>query len=155
MLKDGGFLETLEADVVDRMFVVQQKFMGEGKDWIPGELLDLRERQWRNEGSLLETGMIRRATRSDIKPGSVYTADPARSTAVLVMTVEAATQIIPSDGVPGEAYKIKSWLETEYLMKGRTTTDIGKEFDVSAQAIGYWLRKHEIKTRPRGTPKSS
>jgi len=153
MLMEGGFLERLLEDVVPGRFIVEQHFRAEGRDLEPGELVDLRDRRWRNEGTLLETGMIRRATRSDM-PGAVIMAGPACST-TLHLGVDGRAAITPAVDVPPEAYKIKSWLEAEYIEKGRTTTDIGQQFGVKSQSISYWLRKHEIKTRPRGTPKSS
>ena len=153
MLIDGEFLEKIEAGTVHGVFICCQKFRGDGTDWLPGQLIDLRNRQWRNETALLNVGMIRRATRSDLDAGD-DNPSPVHSyegNAALTLTPEVT--VIPQTQVPEEAYKNENWLKTEYTTKHRTMTDIGNEFGISPQNVGYWLKKFEIKSRPRGTPK--
>ena len=41
----------------------------------------------------------------------------------------------------------KEWLEEEYVEKGRSTGEIGKEFGVTMGAILFWLNKYGIKRR--------
>lgn len=47
-------------------------------------------------------------------------------------------------------YKDEDWLWQEYVGKGRTTTDIADDFDVTHQTINYWLDKFGIEKRTRG-----
>ena len=41
----------------------------------------------------------------------------------------------------------KEWLEIEYIVKGRSSTDIANEYGVGDTAIHFWLKKHGIPTR--------
>jgi len=157
MLIDSEFLERIEEDTVEGIFVCCQKFRGDGTDWLPGQLIDLRDRQWRNEAALLNVGMIRRATRSDLESGddnpSPVHSYEGDSPLNLTEEADAGCSDIPSTKVSQEAYKSEDWLRAEYSTKGRTMTDIGNDFGISPQNVGYWLKKFQIKTRPRGTPK--
>lgn len=44
----------------------------------------------------------------------------------------------------------KSWLEAEYLTKGRSSTEIANDYGLGDSAVQYWLKKHGIKTRNVG-----
>lgn len=44
----------------------------------------------------------------------------------------------------------KSWLETEYIEKQRSSAEIAAEFGLRDTAIQYWLHKHGIPTRTVG-----
>lgn len=48
---------------------------------------------------------------------------------------------------PKKPFWDKEWLETEYLVKQRSSSDIAKEFKVGDTAIHFWLKKHNIPTR--------
>lgn len=47
-------------------------------------------------------------------------------------------------------YRNKEWLINEYINKKRSTTNIGKEFDLAHANIRYWLNKYEIPIRTPG-----
>jgi len=155
-LLDGDFLERIEEDAVPGVYVVVQKFRGDGEDWTPGRVLDLRNRQWRNEPALLETGMIRRATRSDLTPDHEATGRAAIAIRPASEVRHAPSGKTDTTGsVPADAYKDPVWLRREYVENGRTTIDIAEQCGCTSQNIGYYLRKHKIPRRPRGTPKTS
>jgi len=44
-------------------------------------------------------------------------------------------------------YWDKSWLESEYTDKGRSSSEIAADFGVTEAAIIFWLRKHGINRR--------
>ena len=41
----------------------------------------------------------------------------------------------------------KEWLEKEYHQKDRTSLEIGKQFNVSENAILFWIWKHKLKRK--------
>ena len=47
----------------------------------------------------------------------------------------------------GKQYHNEAWLREEYVVKGRTTTDIAEECGVTATTISDWLHRHDIGTR--------
>ena len=47
----------------------------------------------------------------------------------------------------GKQYHNEGWLREEYVVKGRTTTDIAEECGVTATTISDWLHRHDIGTR--------
>lgn len=48
---------------------------------------------------------------------------------------------------PNKPYTDKSWLQTQYVGKGRSMSDIATDCGVSAAIILKWLRRFEIDTR--------
>lgn len=46
-----------------------------------------------------------------------------------------------------QIFRDKTWLNNEYIIKGRTASNIAKEFNVTAHAILFWLKKHNILRR--------
>jgi len=46
-----------------------------------------------------------------------------------------------------QVFRDKKWLENEYIVKGRSLNEIGEEFGVSAPAIKFWMKKHNIPRR--------
>lgn len=44
-------------------------------------------------------------------------------------------------------YWDREWLFNEYVSKKRTSADIAKEFNISANGICFWLSKHKIPSR--------
>lgn len=48
---------------------------------------------------------------------------------------------------PAQPFRVREWLEREYLIAGRSTSDIGAQFGVGATAILFWLKKHGIPAR--------
>jgi len=46
---------------------------------------------------------------------------------------------------PRRPYWDKAWLENEYLVKGRTQTEIAEQFGVTVNAIWWWFKKHSIR----------
>lgn len=44
-------------------------------------------------------------------------------------------------------HQSKEWLENEYLVKQKSTTEIGRELGLFAVTINYWLRKYNIPIR--------
>ena len=49
-----------------------------------------------------------------------------------------------------KTYRKESWLNTEYIVKGRSMADIASECAVSPMTIFKWLKTHGIKTRSVG-----
>lgn len=49
-----------------------------------------------------------------------------------------------------QKFREKEWLEINYTELCRSAEDIANEFNVHANAILYWLRKHGIPRRPMG-----
>lgn len=54
-----------------------------------------------------------------------------------------------------ELYKNKEWLYNEYIVKKRTANEIAKDVERDPKTVWSWLKKFEIKTRPRGGDSSS
>ena len=46
-----------------------------------------------------------------------------------------------------QPFREKSWLEHEYVERGRSTGDIAAQFGVTDAAIIHWLKKHGIPRR--------
>ncbi len=44
----------------------------------------------------------------------------------------------------------KDWLIEQYVKRARSMPDIAREVGRHTKTIEYWLRKHNIPTRPRG-----
>lgn len=47
-------------------------------------------------------------------------------------------------------YQDKEWLHREYVVNGRTMSDIAQQFGLTPMSIQLWLNKLEIPTRSRG-----
>ncbi len=47
-------------------------------------------------------------------------------------------------------YRQRDWLHREYILNGRTLTDIGNECGVTPMTIHMWLDRLGLPTRPRG-----
>jgi len=47
----------------------------------------------------------------------------------------------------GKQYHDEAWLREQYVVEGRSTTDIAEECDVTATTISDWLHRHDIGTR--------
>lgn len=47
------------------------------------------------------------------------------------------------------SYKLKAFLEEEYLKKQKTVREIAEELEVSPTTISKWLKRHGIKTRDK------
>lgn len=47
----------------------------------------------------------------------------------------------------------RDWLEREYVLNRRTTTDIADEVGCGPGCVGRWLHSHKLPVRPRGTPR--
>lgn len=54
-----------------------------------------------------------------------------------------------------ENYKLKAWLQCEYVDKKRTANEIAIDEKRDAKTIWSWLKKFGIETRPRGGESSS
>jgi len=50
-------------------------------------------------------------------------------------------------GGMGKQYHNEAWLREQYVVEGRSTTDIAEECDVTATTISDWLHRHDIGTR--------
>jgi len=48
---------------------------------------------------------------------------------------------------PRKPFWSRDWLYNEYVVKGRSCSDIGKEYSVTDNAISFWLSKHHIPGR--------
>lgn len=48
-------------------------------------------------------------------------------------------------------HRDKDWLYEQYIVKGRSTTDIAKEVGVSHKTISRWAKKHGIELRDTQT----
>jgi transposase len=55
---------------------------------------------------------------------------------------------------PKKMYRDENWLREQYVVGGRTMTDIANEFGITAMSIQNWLDKYNIPTRPRGVFKN-
>lgn len=51
-------------------------------------------------------------------------------------------------------FKDENWLREEYLTNGKTTIDIGKELNMSANAVNRWLKKFNIPLRDCRSPEA-
>lgn len=48
---------------------------------------------------------------------------------------------------PHRLFREKEYLEAEYLVKGRSATDIATEHGVTDESVRHWMRKHGIQPR--------
>lgn len=48
---------------------------------------------------------------------------------------------------PERPYWNADWLRWEYLLKGRSSSEIAADYGITSAAIIYWLRKHDIPRR--------
>jgi 5-methylcytosine-specific restriction endonuclease McrA len=50
---------------------------------------------------------------------------------------------------PAQPFRDRMWLALNYIERGRTCTDIAREFGVRPEAVLYWMKKHGIPARPQ------
>jgi hypothetical protein len=48
---------------------------------------------------------------------------------------------------PHQVFRGRDYLQREYVEKGRSAADIGREFGVGISAIQFWMRRHGIRGR--------
>jgi hypothetical protein len=49
---------------------------------------------------------------------------------------------------PRKPYWDREWLHEEYVVKQRSASEIAEQFGIRDTAIYFWLKKHDIATRP-------
>jgi len=116
-------------EYVNHCYIVTRRFSGNGTMWKPGDFIDLREGQWRNENSLLKSGYLRRATEDDVK------AQAASAT---------------STAVDESLWHDEGYLRREYLERGKGIARLASEMGCSVSTIHSWMKKFDIPRRKRG-----
>ena len=157
-LVENGFIEQFKdaktgEEFADHCYIVVQQFRDMGAPIHPGTFLDLRQDRWRNESSLLGSGMIRRATRSEAEEGAGSRAETA-SPPLSATTGKALED--SGSRTELESYKVEGWLREKYTDEGLSTRQIASlpDCNCSAQNVSYYLDKFKIPKRSRGRPKA-
>jgi len=115
-------------EYVNHCYVVVRRFSGNGTEWKPGDFMDLREGQWRNENSLLKSKYLRRATEDEVK---------AQAASAPSTTVDESSP-----------WHDEGYLRREYRNKG--IKQIADDCGCSVSTIHSWMKKFDIKRRKRG-----
>jgi len=149
------YLECVTGESTDGCFIIRKKFGAGGRELKPGDFVDTRDNPWRNEVALLSSQWIRRATESEVR---IHTAQPSETgadsvDAIIKTPVEGpAGAGNPPRPLAAESklgvWEDETWLRNEYSTK--TITQIANEQGCSTATIHRALKKHGIKSRPRG-----
>ena len=118
----------------DGLYIVCKAFTGDGKDWKPGDFVDLREKVWRNTKALLDSRYLRVATAEEVAQ-----AMPPR---VSSSTVSASS--------PPESLDNEEYLRRRYLDDMASGDVIAKEVGCRVPVVYEALRRFNIPVRKRG-----
>jgi len=132
-----GYLLPLREDTVDHCYIVLRRFWGDGKEWLPDEFLDLREKSWRNEGNLVKTEYLRRAVASEV--GSALHNPSAVPN--------------PSSTAGARLLQDEVWLTSQYITQKRSGIQIAKELGCPVAHVYKALHSFNIPMRKAGIKK--
>ena len=149
------YLESLIGET-DGCFIIRKRFSAGGEELKPGDFVDTRETPWRNETKLLGLNWIRRATEQEVRLNTTQPTEAGVDSvdAIIKTPVEgtAGMRNPPSSlAVESKPWETKTWLQSEYDTK--TITEIANGHGCSTATIHRALKKHGIKSRPRGRQK--
>lgn len=131
---------------VDGCYIALQHFTGQGHDYKPGDFVDLREKDWRNEIKLVNTGYLKYANEHDLANHEGL----GPSTLTLSTKPESAG---PPTRLPAKLWKDEKWLRREYLVNKKSIPEMEEIAGCARSTLWAALKKAGIETRPRGRPK--
>lgn len=132
-----GYLLPLREDVVEHCYIVIRRFQGDGKEWTPGEFVDLRDKTWRNEGNLVKTEYLQRATASEVRQAlqtTLGTPSPSSVSRARFLTDEV-------------------WLTSRYITQEHSGAQIAKELGCPVAHVYKALHSLNIPMRKSGIRK--
>ena len=140
LLKDGYILALNDKNgipFVKDFYVAERSFRGGGKAYSVGDIVDLSKDQWRNVTSLIDSGYLRYATKTDVDS----------STSHSPLSGAEVTPCLPPEQ---KKYKSEQWLIDRYVDNNATIPEMAKEANCSTSTIWAALKKAGIDTRPQG-----
>jgi len=119
----------------DHCYIVCKPFSGAGRNWKPGDFVDLRNGGWRNEKALLDSRYLRVAT----------VEEAAQATPPHEVSSTVAASSPPEKCLEDEAY-----LRRRYIDEMASGAAIAKEVGCRQPLVFAALRKFDIPVRARG-----
>lgn len=147
-LLNDGYLEKLAdtktgLEFIEGCYIVVVGFKGKGSRYAPGDFVDLRDKAWRNEQALLDSGYLRRATIEEV----------ARHTAHSPLdTTPGSGNIAEGRGQENALWRDEDWLREKYLDEGKTMIELQEEAGCSLSTLSKWMHRFNIPMKPRGRP---
>jgi len=130
-----GYLLPLREDTVEHCYIVIRRFQGDGKGWLPGEFIDLRDKSWRNEGNLVKTGYLERATASEVE-----------------RALHSLRDSLPSSP-EARFLQDEVWLTGQYITQEHSGRQIAKELGCPVAHVYKALHSFNIPMRKSGIRK--
>jgi len=130
---------------VEHCYIAIRGFTGKGIHYKPGDLVDLRGQEWRNEKALLDSSYLRHATEEEVaRHSSLSPLDTPVAGSPTRPGVHVWSEM---DGTQRE-----KWLRKRYLKDRASIPELEKEAKCSRSTIWNALKNYGIETRPRGRP---